>query len=1049
MRIAELDLLAYGGFSGVCLDLSRTGVLHVVFGNNEAGKSTTLRAVHALLYGIEQKTPDAYLHAYADLRLGARVVGHDGRELSFVRRKGSKGTLLDTSGAELDEVVLARMLSGVGREQFAAMFGLDHGRLREGGEQLRLGRGDVGESLFQAGVGAASVHRALASLREQHEAIFTPRGKKQLLHEPLEAFEAAKKRMREDAVRADAVHEQERGLERLRVEAIELDARRRACVTEQSRLQRALHVLSPLARRRTLRAEQAELGATPALPEDAEARRTSLLHDLASCEREQAQLVIQRARLQEQQAKLEIVPSLERESPELMRELARRLAVRRDQAKDLATRYGELRNVEHAIVEALRALPEPVPREDVERLRLDAATLARFGKLGRERGGLLERVRQAQRELDAAEAQAEAARRLLAQVTAGSEGVVLDGLAERLPSEATVAAFARRFEQLDRAAERLDVERAELDERQSEVMTRLDAIARSDAPPTEDALREARAERDTRLQALRERAVAEGRAELASVDALAAHVQRADQLGDRMRREAQRVEQHAELLAREAELTRKRAQHAERVAAHAAQAEALERDWRKAWTSTGIEPTAPSAMQPLRAKLVELLAAGARRSAGRRALEVAEQDLSAWQRGWAELMIVLALPQDASAEEAQAVIDARQHVLARVKDAQGLRHRVEAMEHNASTLRDDARALIERHAPELVEQPAEDAIERLVELHAGTLRDVQARERIAEELRELEAAVVRLSARRAEAARALDQLLHLAGVDSVEALEHEERRARRARELAQGITELERELLAHGDGKSLGQLDAEVEGLVADQARARLAELDSELQELHDKQPGIARDIERNEAGLTVLHRGGAADAAAEVEQQLARVRALALQWARKRLAAELLERTIRRYRERNQDPILRRTAEIFARLTLGAYPRLEVAYDDASQPVLQCMQGGTRAVDVERLSAGTLDQLYLALRVASLERFAESAEPLPLLLDDVLVNFDDERARAAFAVLGELAQKMQVLFFTHRSHDVELAHEALGHDRVVEHRLSREPARAASAPQP
>jgi uncharacterized protein YhaN len=80
-------------------------------------------------------------------------------------------------------------------------------------------------------------------------------------------------------------------------------------------------------------------------------------------------------------------------------------------------------------------------------------------------------------------------------------------------------------------------------------------------------------------------------------------------------------------------------------------------------------------------------------------------------------------------------------------------------------------------------------------------------------------------------------------------------------------------------------------------------------------------------------------------------------------------------------------------------------------------------------------------LRIASLERFAQSAEPLPLLLDDVLVNFDEERATAAFGVLGELSERMQVLFFTHHAHHVELARAALGAERVVEHKLVRTPA--------
>jgi uncharacterized protein YhaN len=65
-------------------------------------------------------------------------------------------------------------------------------------------------------------------------------------------------------------------------------------------------------------------------------------------------------------------------------------------------------------------------------------------------------------------------------------------------------------------------------------------------------------------------------------------------------------------------------------------------------------------------------------------------------------------------------------------------------------------------------------------------------------------------------------------------------------------------------------------------------------------------------------------------------------------------------------------------------------------------------------MSSGTRDQLYLALRLATLERFIDNAEPMPLVVDDILINFDDQRARATLGVLAELANKTQVLLFTH-----------------------------------
>ena len=60
--------------------------------------------------------------------------------------------------------------------------------------------------------------------------------------------------------------------------------------------------------------------------------------------------------------------------------------------------------------------------------------------------------------------------------------------------------------------------------------------------------------------------------------------------------------------------------------------------------------------------------------------------------------------------------------------------------------------------------------------------------------------------------------------------------------------------------------------------------------------------------------------------------------------------------------------------------------------------------VRVEALSDGTRDQLYLALRLASIEQHVSRNESLPLVVDDALVNFDDPRSEAAFELLGEIA---------------------------------------------
>ena len=78
-----------------------------------------------------------------------------------------------------------------------------------------------------------------------------------------------------------------------------------------------------------------------------------------------------------------------------------------------------------------------------------------------------------------------------------------------------------------------------------------------------------------------------------------------------------------------------------------------------------------------------------------------------------------------------------------------------------------------------------------------------------------------------------------------------------------------------------------------------------------------------------------------------------------------------------------------------------------------------------EVLSDGTRDQLYLALRLASLLAHIEKTEPMPMVLDDLFVQFDDERTFAGLKVLADLSMRVQVLVFTHHHRPVEMASDA------------------------
>ena len=122
--------------------------------------------------------------------------------------------------------------------------------------------------------------------------------------------------------------------------------------------------------------------------------------------------------------------------------------------------------------------------------------------------------------------------------------------------------------------------------------------------------------------------------------------------------------------------------------------------------------------------------------------------------------------------------------------------------------------------------------------------------------------------------------------------------------------------------------------------------------------------------------------------------------------------------------------------MTLGSFTGLRTDIDDKGAPILIGMRPGDRRVPVEGMSSGTRDQLYLALRLATLEYRLESHEPMPFIVDDILINFDDQRARATLQALARLAARNQVILFTHHQQIVDEAKKMTEKNSVIVHTL-------------
>jgi uncharacterized protein YhaN len=184
-----------------------------------------------------------------------------------------------------------------------------------------------------------------------------------------------------------------------------------------------------------------------------------------------------------------------------------------------------------------------------------------------------------------------------------------------------------------------------------------------------------------------------------------------------------------------------------------------------------------------------------------------------------------------------------------------------------------------------------------------------------------------------------------------------------------------------------------------------------------------------------------AGDAAANYRQQAesfaARLKQDALRFVRLRLAVHFLQTQIERFRKENQGPLLEKSGQVFRRITRGAFAGLGAEFNADDAPVLVGLRPDRSSVPISGMSDGSRDQLYLALRLAALDRYLEKHDPMPLILDDLLITFDDDRATAILTQLAALARRTQIFLFTHHEHLVELCRRSLGEEAFHLHRLN------------
>ena len=235
-----------------------------------------------------------------------------------------------------------------------------------------------------------------------------------------------------------------------------------------------------------------------------------------------------------------------------------------------------------------------------------------------------------------------------------------------------------------------------------------------------------------------------------------------------------------------------------------------------------------------------------------------------------------------------------------------------------------------------------------------------------------------------------------------------------------------------------------LEEYIAELGDQKAAELDEKIRELEHSTNGLDENIKtlglQKQRMETILGELVKSDEAAKARQEIEDAKVLLEEavrdWKLQHLSLLCLNQAIENNRQNNADSPLARAAGFFQRMTLGSFDRVE--FEDAgNELVLKVSRKGSNkfmelsATEGNGLSEGTADQLWLALRLAGIEAqvdkmIKDNQSPMPVILDDVLITFDDDRTNATLELLAELGQKTQVIVFTHHNHVCELAKKKL-----------------------
>ena len=1028
MRIREIYVDGFGQFAARDFGPLEQPVT-VFYGPNEAGKSTLLEFIRAVLFGF-RRAPHDY-PPLAGGRHGGRLALVDrDRHLSVVRRykgeRSGKAVLASETGAPQDEAMLAQMLGNNSRDLFEQVFAFTLDELHSSD---LLKDANVNNQIYSAGMGVTSLPSVIRSIGAEREKLFLNRGSSQKIYDAHKQLQDLDSKLREIEENAGEYGNLITRQQQVKTELEGLVGCRREIqsrLAHQTTLQSAWDPWNDLA---STRQEIASLPAIENFPVDGITRLETLEERVRNAQREFGTA-------EEQAAEAKRAAEIQVEHEAILQHVAeiKRLQEGRTDfnglVRDYPERRAELNERERALAETLRDLG---PDWDETRLEAFDFSMAVRQEIAEHR----DRKRDRLDALSARRSSHDQNELALREAIAGEKKADSQFQSIDRPSRDTEQIRLRRNLIRTTRSRLNDLARQRQDIRN--LQTQLDSLKSTERPPSKSD--HSRAIAAAALIAgialvvggavLGGTALYIGIAAAVALSALAIYLfisgnTRLASAGEPphvsplqqslQREEANMQSLHSTMMHDAEPLELDTIDESSILEAE----ELIDEEERRLqeWARLSDELDKAKELKDQRRTRVEESAA---------TVDSARQQRDSAQSDWQNWLVTRGLLDTYTPETADVLQKQIELGRSQLRELLSFRQRIQDIEndiadyveivaplassYNVTFDRNDQRSVVA-------------AADRLVELHEEVQESVR---RLGDAKTELETADRQLERRKGELQAAqseLEQLFRSGGAGNVDEFRQ---RARQTEERAKldsnarsALDQLQR---LSGPGKPLESLKTDLQNTDRQSITGEIASLEKEQAGVDARHGELLTERGSIQAELANLE-GEEESSRLRMQRNilLEQLRGHARNWSRLTLAQNLLNEARAKFERERQPQVIRHAEKVFAAITEGRYRQV---YAPLGEQTVAVMDADRQSKQPSELSRGTREQLFLALRFGLIRELGQRTEPLPVIVDEVLVNFDPARALRAAAAFTELSDTNQVLVFTCHPTVVEMFCEA------------------------